>query len=56
MTLPTVGVKMGVSAGDITVMDVIGYNVAVPEPTTLTLLGIGGVVASIIVLRRKLRN
>ncbi len=53
---PTIGVQMGVSAGDITVMDVIGYNVAVPEPTTLTLLGIGGFVVSVIALRRKLRN
>ncbi len=54
---PTIGAQMGVSAGDIIVMDVIGYNVAVPEPTTLTLLSIGGLVASLMALScRKLGN
>lgn len=50
---PTIGAQMGISAGDITVMDVIGYNIAVPEPTTLTMLIIGGVIASFAALRRR---
>lgn len=36
----TRGARLDVSSGDITEMDVIGYDAAVPEPPTLTLVGI----------------
>ena len=36
----TRGAELDVSAGDITEMDAIGYDVAVPEPPTLTLVGL----------------
>jgi len=37
------GVEMPVSAGDLTLMDVIGYDRAVPEPASMTLLAVGAI-------------
>jgi hypothetical protein len=49
----TLGKELDVSAGDITEMDVIGFDPAVPEPATFTLIGFG--IAASIYLRRKRR-
>ena len=39
----TRGAELDVSAGDITEMDVIGYDATIPEPPTLTLVGLATV-------------
>jgi hypothetical protein len=48
----TIGKELDISPGDITEMDVIGYNLATPEPTTFALFGFG--VAVVIVLRKRI--
>ena len=47
----TRGQILGVSAGDLTEMDVIGYDAAVPEPGSWTLFGAG--IATLLLLQRK---
>jgi hypothetical protein len=50
------GRESPVSPGDITQLDVIGYDLVVPEPTGLTLLGVGGLTAGLIARRRNKRR
>lgn len=44
----TRGVELDVSSGDVTEMDAIGYDATVPEPPTLTLVGLATVVFSLL--------
>lgn len=48
----TVGVKNDLTPVDTTVMDVIGYTVATPEPTSLLTCG-GGLIAGLLLRRRR---
>jgi hypothetical protein len=47
----TLGKELDVTPGDIALMDVIGYDLAAPEPSTFALFGLG--IAATIYLRRK---
>ncbi|MDB5293343.1 MAG: hypothetical protein JWL69_4584 [Phycisphaerales bacterium] len=49
-----IGTKLDPSPGDITLMDVVGYDRAIPEPATLSLIGLGA--AGLLVKRQRGQN